>query len=237
LEQGFRDTTEKEPTLVTTAKEILVHRISTCNNTSYKNSKAEELEKLSTTPTEQLYETRELHGILGESIFLNFIRESDIDIKVGSGDDDMAGIDFYLNGFPVDITTGFNSIEEKVQASRFATLYVPRHYGQKQVFSDDENFSRNKTYLMDHIQENFVNSKNYLYDLLTVNLDILKNIRAQIDNPTPDSHFAGAGVNNEKNLATLIKILINSNLWPKSEKRGNTTTIEDSIENGLGTSK
>ena len=219
MEQGFRDTTEKEPTLVTTAKEILVHRISTCNNTSYKDSKAEELEKLSTTPTEELYETKELHGILGEAIFLNFIKESDIDIKVGSGDDDMAGIDFYLNGFPMDITTGFNSVGEKVQASRFATLYVPRHHGQKQVFSYDENFSKNKTYLMDYIQENFVNNKNYLYDLLTVNLDVLKNIKAQIDHPTPDSHFAGAGVNNEKNLATLIKILINSNLWPESEKR------------------
>lgn len=219
MEQEFRDTTEKEPTVVTTAKEILVHRISTCSNTYYKDSKAEELEKLSTTPTEQLYETKELHGILGEAIFLNFIKESDIDIKVGSGNDDMAGIDFYLNGFPMDITTGFNSVEEKVQASRFATLYVPRHHGQKQVFSYDENFSQNKTYLMDHIRGNFVNNKNYLYDLLTVNLDVLKNIKAQIDNPTPDSHFAEAGINNEKNLATLIKILINSNLWPESEKR------------------
>jgi hypothetical protein len=230
LEQGFRDTTEKEPALVTTAKEILVHRISTCNNTSYKNSKAQELEKLSTTPTEQLYETSELHGLLGEAIFLNFIRESDIDIKVGTGEEDMAGIDFYLNGFPMDITTGFNSVEEKVQASRFATLYIPRHYGQKHVFSDDENFTKNKTYLMDHIQGNFVNKKNYLYDLLTINLDVLKNIRAQIDSPTPDSHFSGAGINNEKNLATLIKILINSNLWPKTEKRGDPTAIDNGVK-------
>jgi len=218
LEQEFRDTTEKEPILVTTAKEILVHRIFTSTNQTYKDTKAKELEQLSSTPTEQLYETKELHGILGEAIFLNFIKESNIDIKVGSGEEDMAGIDFYLNGFPVDITTGFNSVEEKVQASRFATLYVPRHYGQKQAFSEDENFRRNKTYLMDHIQGNFVNNKNYLYDLLTINLDVLKNITAQIDNPTPGSHFAGAGINNEKNLATLIKILINSNLWPKSEK-------------------
>jgi len=233
LEQGFRDTTEKEPALVTTAKEILVHRISTCNKTSYKDSKAKELEKLSTTPTEQLYKTSELHGLLGEAIFLNFIRESDIDIKIGSGEDDMAGIDFYLNGFPMDITTGFNSVEEKVQASRFATLYVPRHYGQKQTFSDDETFTRNKTYLMDHIRGNFVNNKNYLYDLLTINLDVLKNIRAQIDNPTPDSHLAGAGINNERNLATLIKILINSNLWPKSEKKGDPTRMD----NGMDTSK
>ncbi len=230
MEQGFTDTTEKEPALVTTAKEILVHRISTCNNTSYKNSKVQELEKLSTTPTEQLYETSELHGLLGEAIFLNFIRESNIDIKIGSGEDDMAGIDFYLNGFPMDITTGFNSVEEKVQASRFATLYVPRHYGQKQAFSEDENFTRNKTYLMDHIRGNFVNNKNYLYDLLTINLDVLKNIRAQIDNPTRDSHFAGAGINNEKNLATLIKILINSNLWPKTEKKGDPTGIDNAVE-------
>lgn len=220
MEQEFIDTidtTEKEPTLVTTAKEILVHRISTSDNTLYRDSKVKELEKLTTTPTEQLYETRELHGLLGEAIFLNFIRESDIDIKIGSGEDDMAGIDFYLNGFPMDITTGFNSVEEKVQASRFATLYVPRHYGQKQAFSEDKNFTRNKTYLMDHIHGNFVNNKNYLYDLLTINLDVLKKIRAQIDNPTPDSHFANAGVNNEKNLATLLKILMNSNLWPKSD--------------------
>ncbi len=225
MEQEFRDTTEKEPALVTTAKEILVHRIYTCNNTSYKDSKVQELEKLTTTPIEHLYETKELHGILGEAIFLNFIRESDIDIKIGSGEDDMAGIDFYLNGFPMDITTGYNSVEEKVQASRFATLYVPRHYGQKQPFSEDENFTRNKTYLMDHIRGNFVNNKNYLYDLLTINLDVLKNIRAQIDNPTPNTHFANAGVNNEKNLATLLKILINSNLWPKSEERNDLTTL------------
>jgi len=217
LEQEFRDTAEKEPALVTTAKEILVHRISTSDSTLYRDSKVKELEKLATTPTEQLYETKELHGILGEAIFLNFIRESDIVIKVGSGEDDMAGIDFYLNGFPMDITTGFNSVEEKVQASRFATLYVPRHYGQKQAFSEDDNFTRNKTYLMDHIRGHFVNNKNYLYDLLTINLDVLKNIRAQIDNPTPGSHFANAGVNNERNLATLLKILINSNLWPKSD--------------------
>lgn len=221
MEQEFIDTidtTEKEPALVTTAKEILVHRISTCNNTSYKNSKAQELELLSTTPTEQLYEARELHGILGEAIFLNFVKESDIDIKIGSGEDDMAGIDFYLNGFPVDITTGFNSIEEKVQPSRFATLYIPRYYGQRQVFSEDKNFTRNKTYLMDHIMGNFVNKRNYLYDLITINLDVLKNIRAQIDNPTPGNHFAKAGINNEKNLTTIIKIFVNSNLWPRSEQ-------------------
>jgi hypothetical protein len=83
---------------------------------------------------------------------------------------------------------------------------------------------------MDHIRGNFVNNKNYLYDLLTINLDVLKNIRAQIDNPTPDSHFAGAGINNEKNLATLIKILINSNLWPKTEKRGDPTAIDNGVE-------
>jgi len=237
LEQELRDTTEREPALVTTAKEILVHRISTSTNQTYKDIKAKELELLSSTPTEQLYETKELHGILGEAIFLNFIRESDINIKVGSGEDDMAGIDFYLNGFPVDITTGFNSVGEKVQTSRFTTLYVPRHYGQKQVFSEDENFTRNKTYLMDHIQGNFVNNKNYLYDLLTINLDILKKIKAQIDNPTPDSHFAGAGINNEKNLATLLKVLINSNLWPESEKRGDPTRISESLNSDKHSSK
>lgn len=231
MEQGFTDTTEKEPTIVTTAKEILVHRISTGTSQSYKDTKAKELDLLSTTPTDQLYETKELHGILGEAIFLNFIRESDIEIKVGGGEDDMAGIDFYLNGFPMDITTGFNSVEEKVQASRFATLYVPRHHGQKQVFSEDQNFSKNKTYLMDHIMGNFVSSKNYLYDLLTVNLDVLKNIRTQINNPTPDSHFAGAGINNERNLAILIKILINSNLWPKNERRVDPTTINSGVGN------
>lgn len=227
MEQEFTDTTEKEPALVTTAKEILVHRISTSGSTLYRDSKVKELEELSTTPTNRLYETKELHGILGEAIFLNFIRESDIDIKIGSGDDDMAGIDFYLNGFPVDITTGFNSIEKKVRPSRFATLYIPRYHGQKQVFSEGEDFTRNKTYLMDHIRGNFVDKKNYLYDLLTINLDVLKNIKAQIDNPTPNGHYAGAGINNEKNLTAIIKILINSNLWPK----------ENVNNNGLNTDK
>jgi len=237
LEQELRDTTEKEPTLVTTAKEILVHRISTSTNQKYKDTKAKELELLSSTPTKELYEATELHGILGEAIFLNFIRGSDIDIKVGSGEDDMAGIDFYLNGFPVDITTGFNSIEEKTQASRFATLYVPRHYGQKQVFSEDKDFTRSKTYLMDHIRGNFVNKKDYLYDLLTINLDVLKKIKAQIDNPTPDSRFVGAGINNEKNLATLLKVLINSNLWPESEKRVGPTTLSENLNNDKNPSK
>lgn len=223
MEQEFTDITEKEPAIVTTAKEILVHRISTCDEPLYRNSKVKELEKLSTTPTDQLYETKELHGILGEAIFLKFIRESDIDIKTGSGEDDMAGMDFYLNGFPVDVTTGFNSIEKKIQPSRFATLYLPRNYGQKQPFSNDKTFTKNKTYLMDHIRGNFVDQTTYLYDLLTVNLSVLKAMREQIDNPNPNSHFAKVGINNERNLATVIKILINSNLWPKSEKRGDPT--------------
>jgi hypothetical protein len=224
LEQEFTDTTEKEPTLVTTAKEILVHRVSTSDNTLYKDSKVRELEKLTTTPIDQLYETKELHGILGEAIFLNFVRESDIDIKIGSGEEDMggkedmAGIDFFLNGFPVDVTTGFNSLEKKIQTSKFATLYLPRHHGQRQAFSKDETFTKNKTYLMDHIRGNFVDKKNYLYDLLTINLDVLKKIKAQIDHPTPNSHFAEAGINNERNLATIIEIFVNSNLWPRSEQ-------------------
>lgn len=230
MEKGYKDTIEKEPTVVTTAKEILKFHIETSSNRKYRNQREAELEQLNSIPPSELYEASELHGILGEAIFLDFIRESDINIEIAEGDEDLAGMDFKLNGFEMDVTTGFNSAVDKLQPDRLPVIYLPRHYGQKHVFSESENLTKNKTYLYDYLNENFVSKRRYLYDLLTINTDVLRKLREQIENPTPDSPLSAAGVSNEINLTTILHVLWNSNLVPKKEKKINNKAESEQVQ-------
>jgi hypothetical protein len=218
LEPKILETEKTEPELISIAKEILDYRINSSSSDMYLDWKVDELEKLEKFAQKPIKHTNGFHGILGEAIFLDLIRSSDIDIQISTGDEDLMGIDFYLGGFPIDVTTDPTSLEKKIDVTRFTTLYLPRYRGQDSVLREIDYYPDNRDFVLRHVTGNHIDRQSYLYDLMTINMGILKALREQIRNNEHDPLLTNGGINNERNLATILKILINSSLWPASKE-------------------
>jgi len=213
------ETETKEPELVEVAREILEYRLDTTTTDIYRDWKLCELDKLDFFENNSSTHVNGLHGLFGEALFLDFIRQSDIEILISSGEDDFKGIDFYFGGFPIDVTTNPTSLDEKTNPERYTTLYLPRYRGQKSVLGHSCYSPNGKDYVLKHIKEKYIPKESYMYDILTVNLEILEALKEQIENPDKEAALCYGGLNNERNLFTILKILINSNLWTKEEEK------------------
>lgn len=218
MEPQTFETEKQEPELVTIAKQILDYRINSSSNNTYLDWKVDELEKLEKFAHKPIKHTNGFHGILGEAIFLDLIQNSDIGIEVSTGDEDLSGIDFYFGGFPIDVTTDPTSLDKKIDVSRFTTLYLPRYRGQNSILQKIDYYSHKKDFVLRHVSGDPIDRQSYLYDLMTINIEVLSALRDQIRNTKQDPLLTNGGLNNEKNLATILKILINSNLWPASKE-------------------
>ncbi len=206
-----------EPELATIAKEILQYRIATSTKDTYTEWKNEELEKLSAFIQSPMITLNGLNGILGEAIFLDLVKNSNIPIQVATGGEDLEGIDFYFNGFPIDVTTNPCSLERKIDSKRYATIYLPRYCGQRSVLNRENGYSNKDDYVLKHLSTGSISTENYLYDLLTINVEVLKTLGSQIEDPTATVALPNAGLNNEGNLNIILQIFINSNLYPNNK--------------------
>lgn len=206
-----------EPELATIAKEILQYRIATSTKDTYTEWKNEELEKLSAFIQSPMITLNGLNGILGEAIFLDLVKNSNIPIQVATGGEDLEGIDFYFNGFPIDVTTNPCSLERKIDSKRYATIYLPRYCGQRSVLNRENGYSNKDDYVLKHLSTGSISTENYLYDLLTINVEVLKTLGSQIEDPTVTVALPNAGLNNEGNLNIILQIFINSNLYPNNK--------------------
>lgn len=201
-----------EPNLVTVAREILETRLATSTNDTYIGWKLEELEKLNSFCERPILCCNGLNGIFGEAIFLDTLKHSSIPVEISSGNEDYYGIDFYFNGFPIDVTTNPRSLDKKFDAERYATLYLPRYKGQKSAFAKTEECTNSRTYVLRHLKNNSVCIEDYILDLIKINSDILENLHCQIDTPNNNRVFPYAGLNNERNLDHILQIFTQSDL-------------------------
>jgi hypothetical protein len=201
-----------EPNLVSVAREILETRLATSTNNTYIGWKLEDLEKLNSFCQEPILTCNGLNGIFGEAIFLDTLKHSDIEVNISSGDEDYCGIDFYFNGFPIDVTTNPRSLDKKFDPERYTTLYLPRYRGQESALKQMEECINGRIYVLRHLKRGSICIQDYVSDLFKVNFDILENLNSQIDSPQNGGPFPRAGSNNERNLDHILQIFASSNL-------------------------
>ena len=135
LEQNI---TEQDPQeiLLKTATDILEYRMDTASSTGYKNTLEKMLKKVEVCYTlDSPYVRSELAGILGESIFLNACQNTGIPITVSNGEEDSKGIDFFLFGIPIDVSTTKDPkiLSEKVGKDQAQLLCLPHFIRQRHI--------------------------------------------------------------------------------------------------------
>ena len=103
-----KERTEQNNTeILTTALNITSYRLETSTNSQYQNEKFAEFQDLEEYQqnTTYLYPIA-LTGVLFESLFYQAYSQivGKDNIKPATGDEDLQGIDFYINGYPTDVT-------------------------------------------------------------------------------------------------------------------------------------
>lgn len=167
------------------------------------------LRDIANTDSQNLWQ--KYQGTIGEAIFLIACREQNIPIKISSGKEDLEGFDFFIFGYPVDVTTGFSSIvlRKKLSPNRVTTLFLPQYIGQNTFQIQRipiESRKLLKPYLYDLIESNTFPLLKYMQDLMAINND-LKN---QMDDCLYKNKYSlpqKLGLNNLQNLKIILKLL------------------------------
>lgn len=160
-----------------------------------------DIERLIQNPNEDI---TGYYGQLGEALFYIACREalSNIPVMVSTGEEDVRGIDFFLNGLPIDVSTNPLAIDTKLRPERVATLFLPRYKGQRSLFHCD---NHRKGYISEMLEEGIFSSKQFLKDLVSINKEILYLMTIE------SQKVRNSGPNNKTNLQTILRI-IESNL-------------------------
>ncbi|MDD4381920.1 MAG: hypothetical protein PHE21_01075, partial [Candidatus Dojkabacteria bacterium] len=147
-------------------------------------------------------------GTIGEAIFLIACRESNMPITISSGKQDLEGFDFYLFGYPIDVTTGFSAhvLKKKLSPHRVATIFLPRYIGQKSINALTTSTIL-RPYTCDLIDNNTFPLKNYMRDLIDINEDVKNIMDRRIYENYESSIPAKLGLNNLQNLKTILKLI------------------------------
>ncbi len=189
--------------ILTTALNITSYRLETSTNSQYQNEKFTEFQDLEEYQenTKYLYPIS-LTGVLSESVFYQAYSEivGSENIKLATGDEDLQGIDFYINGYPVDVTASNLSLVKKISTDRVPTIFLPKHTDQKNIF-EQTIFNHNKNYIMQSIHKENIDHYKYIQDTYNINQNILKQIE-QDPQITPK-----AGPNNLTNMKVILTIL------------------------------
>lgn len=150
-------------------------------------------------------------GMIGEALFLIACREGNIPIKISSGKQDLEGFDFYIFGYPIDVTTGFSPqvLKKKICPHRVATLFLPKYMGQK-TLGLLQNNNTNKPYTYDLIKQNVFPLREYMEDLIDINRDIEHMMDRRFYENYESTIPAKLGLNNLKNLKTILELISSS---------------------------
>lgn len=199
-----KERTEQNNTeILTTALNITSYRLETSTNSQYQNEKFAEFQDLEEYQqnTTYLYPIA-LTGVLSESLFYQAYSQivGKDNIKPATGDEDLQGIDFYINGYPTDVTASNLSLTKKISTDRVPTIFLPKHTNQKNIF-EHTSFNYNKNYIMQAIHKENIDNYQYIQDTYNINKNILQQIE---QNPqiTPK-----AGPNNLTNMKVILTIL------------------------------
>lgn len=147
-------------------------------------------------------------GMVGEALFLLACRESNIPIAISSGKQDLEGFDFYIFGYPIDVTTGFSPhvLKKKICPHRVATLFLPKYMGQKNI-SLVQISDINKPYTYNLIQQGIFPLKEYMEDLIDINRDIEHMMDRRFYENYESTIPAKLGLNNLQNLKTILELI------------------------------
>jgi hypothetical protein len=123
----------------------------------------------------------------------------------------LEGIDFLLDCYPIDVTTNPRGISHKVRAKRYTTLFLPKYIGQTSIVNVDKN-SLDEEYILSYIQKGKHKHFEFFNDLVSINQEILQLLTQEITSGENPSLFQNSGLNNEKNLRTILKIITETSL-------------------------
>jgi len=200
---------EGKSLLLSTTEEIFQTRMLSSNSKEYNDFKATELSIFKQDLP--LFDAQEIwlnySGLIGESLFFLACKENDIPIKIASGSEDWAGIDFYIFGYPVDVTTSYarGSIERKVDTKRYSTLFLPRYVGNHSIYTKPVKIIPYTKVLFD---TGTFNTTQYIDEMLQINYEIEQIIEDEIFSKKSQTiHPKRAGINNIHNIRTIMTLI------------------------------
>lgn len=146
-------------------------------------------------------------GLVGESLFFLACEEKSIPIRISSGQEDWEGIDFYIFGYPVDVTINYtkDSLEKKIDAKRCSTIFLPRFIGDS-FLSDKPN--KCIPYTKSLFETGAFDTTRYLQDIISINHKIKDIIEKEISlKDNRNLHLEKVGINSLHNIDTILKLI------------------------------
>jgi len=200
---------EGKNVLPSATEEIFQTRMLSSNSKEYNNFKTTELSifqrELPNSTPEDIW--LNYSGLIGESLFFLACKENDIPIKIASGNEDWAGIDFYIFGYPIDVTTSYarGSIERKVDTKRYSTIFLPRYLGNNSIHTRPTEITPYTKILFD---TGTFNTTQYIDEMLQINYEIEQIVENEVffKNSQP-IHPKRAGINNIHNMKTIMSLI------------------------------
>lgn len=207
--ESEKETTTGRDLLLSTSENIFHTRVETSQCKEYKNYKISEFsvfrEEIPSASSEDIWIN--YSGLVGEALFFLACQNSNIPIKISTGDEDWAGIDFYLFGYPIDVTTACkrNAMERKINTTRYPTLFLPRFVGNNSIYTKPLECIPYTKMLFD---EGSFDTTRYIDEMLQINYEVEEIIENEVYLKNKQSiHPRKAGINNVHNMKTIMTLI------------------------------
>ena len=204
-----KGTTTGRDLLLSTSENIFNTRIQSSQSKEYNNYKITEFsvfkEEIQSASSEDIWIN--YSGLVGESLFLLACKQNNIPISISSGKEDWEGIDFYVFGYPVDVTTSYvrGSIERKVDTKRYSTLFLPRFIGNNSIYTKPVECI---PYTKMLFETGSFDTTRYIDEMLQINHEVEEIIENEVYFKNEQSiHLRKAGLNNVHNMQTIITLI------------------------------
>ena len=204
-----KETTTGRDILLSTSENIFNTRIETSQCKEYRNYKITEFsvfkQEIQSASPEDIWIN--YSGLVGESLFLLACQNSNIPIKISTGDEDWAGIDFYIFGYPVDVTTACkrNAMERKIDTTRYPTLFLPRFVGNNSIYCKPPLLI---PYTKELFEKGSFDNTRYIDEMLQINYEVEEIIENEFFQKNDTFlHPRKAGFNNIHNMKTIMTLI------------------------------
>lgn len=204
-----QDQEQGKTLLFSTTEEIFQTRILSSDIKEYNNYKTVEFSvfknELPTSTAEDIWTN--YSGLVGESLFLLACKQNNIPISISSGKEDWEGIDFYVFGYPVDVTTSYvrGSIERKVDTKRYSTLFLPRFIGNNSIYTKPVECI---PYTKMLFETGSFDTTRYIDEMLQINHEVEEIIENEVFQKNQNLiHPRKAGFNNLHNIKTIMTLI------------------------------
>lgn len=209
LELETEKVTTGRDILLSTSEDIFHTRVETSQSKEYKNYKITEFsvfkQEIPSASPEDIWIN--YSGLVGESLFLLACQNTKIPIKISSGDEDWEGIDFFLFGYPIDVTTASkrNAMERKIDTKRFPTLFLPKFVGNNSIYTKPLECI---PYTKMLFETGSFDTTRYIDEMLQINYEVEEIIENEVFQKNDKFlHPRNAGFNNIHNMRTIMTLI------------------------------